>query len=344
MGSNDEFGPDTETIRAWLQKRATYAKDARVIGPGGGTAVEDPPAAQPTDVIPGSAPDPIPRGVPDSTDAGRAVLAALGVDGGPPETDRADDVATSDPHAAGRAVVDAVREQAPPREESPKETPRREAPAGTTRPSRSRRGAPAPARPAASPAPRSGRVVQVGRWTEPEENITAHQASTDVDFPVRGSTIRRVLALFLLASVAATGGASYLAAQDPTPSTLGIAGLLVFLTLVIWAVRAGCVTTEVSLRRGQLLIRRGGGTERVDLLNQRAPVAIVGEPGHRRWTVLVERPGQPLVVIDASMVDPHWFTSALYRLRPELRPGYLHGEIHGDAAVDAGEHADSGIS
>ena len=32
-------------------------------------------------------------------------------------------------------------------------------------------------------------------------------------------------------------------------------------------------------------------------------------------------PRPPLIVINSSMVDPHWFTGALYRLRPELRPG-----------------------
>ncbi|WP_205013814.1 hypothetical protein, partial [Nocardioides albidus] len=47
---------------------------------------------------------------------------------------------------------------------------------------------------------------------------------------------------------------------------------------------------------------------------------IVGEPSDRRWTVLIEREGLPLVVITRSMVDPYWFTTVLYRLRPSLRP------------------------
>ena len=58
----------------------------------------------------------------------------------------------------------------------------------------------------------------------------------------------------------------------------------------------------------------------------------MGEPGHRRWTVLFERPGLPLVVVNASMVDPHWFTSALYRLRPELRPGWSDPEVSDEYA------------
>lgn len=343
MGSNGEFGPDTETIRAWLEKRATYAKDARVIGPRGGATVTSPPAtSSPVDTMtptaaPPVAPDPASPvaptsgGVPDGVDASRAVLAALGIGADAPETDRPTEPTEPDPHAVGRSVVDAVREEAP----------RPEARARATRPARGRSDATVV--PEAGPGAGAGRVVQVGRWTEPEENLTAHQASTDVDFPVRGSGVRRSLALFLLASVTATAGAAYLAIEDPTPSTLGIAGVLGLLTLVIWAVRAGSVTTEVSLRRGQLIVRRGASTERADLLNQRAPVAIIGEPGHRRWTVLVERPGRPLVVIDATMVDPHWFTSALYRLRPELRPGHVPDVVGGDDA-DAGEDAWSDLS
>ncbi len=92
------------------------------------------------------------------------------------------------------------------------------------------------------------------------------------------------------------------------------------------------MTTELSIRRGQLLVTRGGQVRRVDLGGGHPVVAIVGEPGHRRWTVLFERPGLPLVVVNAAMVDAHWFTSALYRLRPELRPGWSDPEVSDEYA------------
>lgn len=288
MGSDGEFGPDTENIRAWLEKRASYAKDARVVGSSSSAAVTPAPAPSEHRSDPGAQPGP------DARDAARAVLAALDDPAAPGSPDPAGPTRTdrSTTRAGTRAArPPATAEPAPPATDAP-----------------------------AAPTEQGGRSVQVGRWTEPIENLTAHHATTDVDFPARGGGVRRILGLLLLASLLATGGASYLAYEDPTASTIGVAVVLGFLMLVIWAARAGCTTTQVSLRRGQLIVTRGGSTERVDLVAQHAPVAIVGEPGHRRWTVLLERPGRPLVVIDASMVDPHWFTSALYRLRPELRP------------------------
>ncbi|KRB77678.1 hypothetical protein ASE01_05605 [Nocardioides sp. Root190] len=371
MGSNDEFGPDTETIRAWLNKRATYAKDARVIGaPRGGSATAPAtaaPAARTTSLPSASPSSPspvedsapadtparssVPR--PDTNDAGRSVLAALGNDEPAPAAPAAPAARTSsNATAAGRSVVEALRADPPPSEtRSRARTPRSEPTPPTRRP------APAPEPPSRAPVARTENGVRIsapasrstyeasnrpppevvtrpqvqrGRWTEPEENLTASQASTDVDFPVRGG-VRRALSLVLLASLAATGVMSYVASQDRAPSSIGIAGVLGFLTLTVWAVRAGCVTTELSLRRGQLTIKRAGRSEVVDIGSPHTPVAIVGEPGHRRWTVLLERPGLPLIVVNASIVDPHWFTSAIYRLRPELRPGYDGADDYADS-------------
>ncbi|WP_364510611.1 hypothetical protein [Nocardioides sp. LML1-1-1.1] len=298
MGRDDEFGPDTETIRAWLDKRATYAKDARLS-----TA----PAPAPPPVTPTSTPAPEPPAPaapagPDTRVAGRSVVEALRTPEPAPEP-------APTPEPVAPAVAPAVRATA----SEPAKGVRVSTPVPRASYQASSREAPA----TAAPAP----VVRRGRWTEPEANRLALEATTDVDFPVRGGA-RRALSLVLVASLAATGVTAYVAAQDRAPTTIGIAGVLGFLTLVVWAVRAGCTTTQLSLRRGQLTIRRAGHTELVDIGSHHTPIAIVGEPGHRRWTVLLERPGLPLVVINASMVDPHWFTSALYRLRPELRPGH----------------------
>jgi hypothetical protein len=305
MGSNDEFGPDTETIRAWLDKRATYAKDARVTGaPRGGSAASTPP--------------PVTRV--DGTDAGRSVLDALGV-GAPPEPPSRIAQVEVDSIDLGRSVVDALRADAP--------APRRAKPTSAPKPAPKpavRMTAPPPEatvaaepRPALPPLPTTPPEVRRGRWTEPEDNLTAVNASTDADFPGRGG-VRRTLSIVLLAVLVATGVASYAAATSPTTATIGVAATLGFLLLVVWAVRAGSTTTQLSIRRGQLTIRRNGQSELVDVGAAYTPIAIVGEPGERRWTVLIERDGLPLVVITRHMVDPHWFTTVLYRLRPELRP------------------------
>lgn len=375
MGSNDEFGPDTETIRAWLAKRATYAKDARVIAAPRGTLTADVPrdtgptrvptptlveetdqetdqetdehtvgdTETPTARISASRDPATPR--PDSRNAGRSVLDALDgtTPGTPPPRPSAD--AT----AAGRSVVDALGAGDPPatrprRDRAKPKTP--PAPAApepprttVTRPSSTVRvSAPAArssyqasTRSAPAPVPLPDQTVRRGRWTEPEEHRQSLEASTDVDFPVR-SGVRRFLGFVLLGALLATAAAAYVASRDRTVAMIGLAGVLGFLTLVVWAVRASCVTTEVTIRRGQLIVTRAGHAQRVDISGGHTVVAIVGEPGHRRWTVLFERPGLPLVVVNAGMVDPHWFTSALYRLRPELRPGWSDPEVSDEYA------------
>ena len=71
--------------------------------------------------------------------------------------------------------------------------------------------------------------------------------------------------------------------------------------------------------RGQLEMIRDGKFEVIDLANTYTPVLVEGKPGHRRSRVLIERQGQPLLVIDRSMVDPREFHPVLHKLRPDLR-------------------------
>lgn len=311
MGSRDEFGPDTESIRAWLDKRGTYARDARVVGaPRGGT-----PSVAPTPPPP--APGTTPQGRADSLKAGRSVLEALGVESPPEPPSRIAQAGGLDSTDLGRSVVEALRADLP---RTPRTAPRA-APSPTPAPTPIPTPVPTPepVRPAPPERVRSAPEVKHGRWTEPEDNLTALNASTDAQFPVRGG-IRRVLSWVLLVVLAGTAVASYAAAKEPTTASIGVAATLGFLLLVVWAVRAGCTTTELAVRRGQLSIKRNGQTEVVDLASPYTPVAIVGEPGERGWTVLIEREGLPLVVVTRSMVDPYWFTTVLYRLRPGLRP------------------------
>ncbi len=309
MGSKDEFGPDTESIRAWLDKRGTYARDARVVGaPRGGA-----PTVTPTPPPP--APGTSPQGRTDSREAGRSVLEALGVATPPEPPSRIAQAVGLDSTDLGRSVVEALRADMP---RKPRTAPRATPAPPTPAPVQVEAPAP-PTRPVPAPRVRAEPEVRHGRWTEPADNLTALNASTDAQFPVRGG-VRRALSCVLLAVLAGTAVASYAAAKQPTTGSIGVAGTLGLLLLVVWAVRAGCTTTELAVRRGQLSIKRNGQTELVDLASPYTPIAIIGEPSDRRWTVLIEREGLPLVVVTRSWVDPHWFTTVLYRLRPGLRP------------------------
>lgn len=310
MGADLEFGADTETIRAWLAKRATYTQAGTAMVGGRPVAVSGidshgihaPPAvpadpAEPTTPAESVADDPSPEGtpdrsqdvtprpsVPDSVNAGRSVLEAL------------------------RANEDGV-------------TPVEPAPSQAER---ARATAPIEPPPAAAPLGRRGEAVapqvKQGRWTEPEEFVNARHASTDVDFPARAG-VRRALSLVLLLAVVGTAAAGWFAWREATTGAIGLAATAAFLTLVVWAARAGAMVTQLSIKRGQLAVRRGGKVDFADLASPYTPVAIIGEPGLRSWRVLIERPDLPLITVTPSMVDSHWFTTSLYRLRPDLRPG-----------------------
>ena len=109
---------------------------------------------------------------------------------------------------------------------------------------------------------------------------------------------RRVLGLLLLASLAATVGAGYIAYDEPRTFSVGIACTLLFVTLVLYAVRAGSSPTHLAIRGGQLEVVRGSKREIFDLTSRYTRVQVVGRPGRRGWKVLLGRFGRDPLVID----------------------------------------------
>lgn len=309
MGSNDEFGPDTDAIRRWLAQRDTYRSDAGRHRGDAPTRTATPewaertaPAAPAAQAAPPAAPPQPPRPAgPDARDAGRSVLEALGAVEPPPAPARPTE--PSRPATAAEARLDAlITPPASPTDSQPEVEPE----AG---PEAAEEPAPRHKAPAAKPLP-------------PRDDSTAG-TSTDQDFTPR-SRAHAVLSVLLLLTLLATAGAAYFAATQPSVGTYGIAGTLGVLLLVVWAVRSSTTATSVRVRRGVLEIRRGGGLEVADLANPYTPIAILGVPEKRSWRVLIERVDRPLLEIDASMVEPYAFTGLLLRLRPDLW----------DAAVD----------
>jgi hypothetical protein len=200
----------------------------------------------------------------------------------PPTTGRATDAVT-----AGREIMDALaRADEPARDAAPApRTPRHAAtPAPTT----------------AEPAPAAG--PEVG-------------PSLNVDFEPRLGA-RQVVGTLLLVSAAATAAAAYLAYDDARPLTLGAAGTLLVLTLLLYAVRAGSAVTYLAIRSGQLEVRRAKELERFDLTSRFTRIEVVGKPGRPGWKVLLGRFGREPLVITGSDVDPHRFTAELERYRP----------------------------
>lgn len=205
---------------------------------------------------------------------------------------------TTDSVAAGREVLDALgladtASTAPPQHAAPKPSP-----------------VPVPPAPAPAAAPRTG-----GGRRSPSSAPEVGR-SLDVDFPPKLAA-RRVVALLLLLALAATAGAGYLAYEDPRPITLGGAGTLLALTLLLYAIRAGSAPTYLTVRSGQLEVRRGKTLEKFDLTSRFTRIEVVGTPGRPGWKVLLGRFGRDPLVISASIVDPKAFTAELERYRPQ---------------------------
>lgn len=140
-------------------------------------------------------------------------------------------------------------------------------------------------------------------------------SSTNVTFAPR-MFVRRLMAVLLLLLVVAAGLACYVAYDDPSTLTLGVAGTLVVASLAVYAIRSGTVPTVVSIRSGQLEVVRGRDREIWDLTSRYTRIEEVGTPGRRGWKVLLGRFGRDPVVIDSSAVDPRAFSAELSRLRP----------------------------
>ncbi|MBB6628447.1 hypothetical protein H5V45_14070 [Nocardioides sp. KIGAM211] len=164
--------------------------------------------------------------------------------------------------------------------------------------------APAPASPPPPPPPPT------------REPLVAEGMPAVVEFaPRRG--VRRVVGVLLLLALAATVLTAYLAWQDRTTTSIGIAATFGVLTGIIWAVRSGSSVAVLSVRGGMLIVERAGGRHQFDLASHYTPVEIVGEPGSRGWKVLFVRRSMAPFVIDASMVDPVEFTRVVRYYRPE---------------------------
>jgi hypothetical protein len=156
-----------------------------------------------------------------------------------------------------------------------------------------------------APGPQSAAGVRSGPEVGP---------SLNVEFEPKIAA-RRVIGLLLLVALIVTAGAAYLAYDDPRPLTLGAAGTLLAVTLVLYAVRAGSTPTLVAIRSGQLEVTRGKTHEVFDLTSRFTRIEVVGKPGGRGWKVLFGRFGRDPLVINSSIVDPEKFTAELERYR-----------------------------
>lgn len=280
-----DFGADTDAIRRWLAKRATYAGEQGDPVRGGRHRATDP----------SSGVDPQRLSVPNARDAGRDVLEALVA----PEPPVASHWPTPPPPARTEPSID---ESTADDLTEPSE-PSAPGHAGA---------ASAPWRSAASHSPYAS--------TRQDEEERISRRSTNAVFKPRKAGLRIVTAAFVLAAALAVG-TGYVASQERTTASYGLVAITALLALVLWGVRASTTFTELAVIRGQLEMIRDGRFEVIDLASPFTPVFVEGIPGRRGWRVLIERHDEPLLVIDRTMVDPVQFMQVLERVRPDLGSG-----------------------
>ncbi|WP_323791492.1 hypothetical protein, partial [Nocardioides sp.] len=165
-----------------------------------------------------------------------------------------------------------------------------------------------PSRPVAPPAAKP-QVPARSESAEPGRSL-------NVEFAPKLAA-RRIVGVFLLVLLAATVGAAFLAYADARPLTLGAAGTLLALTLVVYAIRAGSAPTYLAIRSGQLEVVRGKTMEKFDLTSRFTRIEVVGTPGRPGWKVLLGRFGRDPLVISGSIVDPKRFMAEMERYRPK---------------------------
>ena len=122
---------------------------------------------------------------------------------------------------------------------------------------------------------------------------------------------KRVLALMLLVSLVGTGYAVWLAYEERSSTSYGIAATVAALTIVFWAAWASSTTSHLHVPGGVLEARRAGRTERFDLTSHYTKIQVQGSPRSGRWKVLIDRPQNTPFVIDRTMVDPKAFMQVL---------------------------------
>jgi hypothetical protein len=296
-----------------------------------GAVVEDDPRATPEPVLPGPDLDP---------PTPQQVLPEQQDDEVPPMTAAA---AVEPPPAASastttRRLVARPKPAAGGDERRPPAVRDRHTGSGTADAARGMIAAARAATPEAKPEPKSSRFSRAARSTEPAptpepapERVPAEAAAPDPAVPSAPKmemppvyefaplkTSRRFLTVVLVAGLAVSGYVDYVAYQTRDSVTMGIAGILTFVTLVVWAIRAGASVTRLTVRGGQLEIVRQGGRMVFDLTSHYTPIEIVGKPGSKKWKVHFLRRGMAPVTIDSSMVDGKEFMRVLGYFRPEL--------------------------
>ena len=139
----------------------------------------------------------------------------------------------------------------------------------------------------------------------------------DVEFARRDGT-QRLAGGLLLASLAGTAVAGWVAWDTESNTAAGVSAIGLLLTVGLWFLRAASVPPRVRIVGGVLQVEAHGDRHTWDLTNPYVRLAVRGRVGRPGWQVLLLRPEQQPYVVDASVVNPREFMGYLRSYRPEL--------------------------
>ena len=154
-------------------------------------------------------------------------------------------------------------------------------------------------------------MLSVSAQNDPVTGRRAVDASVySVEFKSRAGG-RRFMALLVLVGLGATAYAGWLAYDERTTTSYGIAATITALTIAFWATWAGTPVSHLHVHGGVLEAQKSGQIERFDLTSHYTIIRVQGSPRSSRWKVLIDRPANTPYVIDRTMVDPRAFMRVL---------------------------------
>ena len=153
------------------------------------------------------------------------------------------------------------------------------------------------------------------RKPEPPARPDAMPAVTEF---ARRQGSQRIAGLLLSATFVSVSIAGYLAWHERSTASIGIAGTLFLLMLVIWASRASSSPPAMKVNSGHLTVTGPEGIRHFDLASEYTKVRVRGRAGRPGWQVVLEPRDQQPFTITGAMVDARAFQSVLRYYRPEV--------------------------
>lgn len=161
---------------------------------------------------------------------------------------------------------------------------------------------------------------ELQRSEEQSSSLSLFEGGENNGVHVAGNgTDARSISLILGATAIVSGMVVVLAfLNDNLFSVFGIFMVLLTAALAWGAAATRVEPVSVYLSRGVVHVEQGESKYRFDLAHADTKVEQLGQPGDEGWRITFARRHTGPFSVDATMVDPHAFTTEVRKHRPEL--------------------------